>query len=117
MIKITAIGVEKATVVVKPEQNWFSGKIKDSITIDLGVIDGKVQRTFRFEYGDSGKVITDTGASCTCTAPTFEEDVFLPNSQIITVTFTPKDKGTHNKTMYLYSNGDKQIIKLKVDVK
>jgi len=109
------IGAEKAEFI--PPKNWFTGKMKDSATIDLGDVYGFTSRTFRYISDDK---ITETGNSCKCTKPDFMDDEYHEDGQIIVINYDPRKTESLGKiktTVYLYSNGKKQIIKLVANVK
>lgn len=109
------IGLLPAKVSIKPNMEWFTGKVRDAITIDLGVIDGPTIKQFR--YVSEENPITSTGAQCTCTAPTLMEDVHEPFGKIVQVAYYPTKEGKIQQNLFLWSNGKKQLIKLMAHVR
>lgn len=115
-IEVTPIGAEKAEFTYPKE--WYTGKMRHSAVINLGDVYGFTTRTFRYISEDAK--ITETGNSCKCTKPTFMNDEFEENGQILVINYDPKKTNTLGNiqtTVFLYSNGKKQIIKLIANVK
>jgi len=117
-ITVTPIGALKAEWVEKEGFTFYYSDSKLAPTIDFGTVKegSEGTRMFRYTYSNSEDRITSVGASCGCTVPTLETDPFEENSQILKVSYDTNKVGEATKTVFIYSNGKKQSVKLKVNV-